>query len=144
MTKDTPLFDLESAFLDTAAIDGGRWLPLGADFPGVEIHARGLSSPDAQKLRAHLQRTAPKADRLANGKLTDEAEERILKAVVARKCVTDWRGLGSGGKPVPFSVETLEGLLNQPRARLLSAAIINAIVDLEQTRAQSEASVVGN
>jgi hypothetical protein len=143
--KDAPaLFDLESAYLDIDAIEGGKWLSLGADFPGVEIFAKGLSSPEAKKLQAHLERTATKDDRLSSGALTNEAFLNIQRTVIARKCVTDWRGLASGGKPLPFSVETLEGILKEPRARPLAIAIVNAITDLERTKAQQEAAVTGN
>jgi hypothetical protein len=142
--KPTPLFDLESAFLDIDAIDGGKWMPIGAEYPGVEILARGLSSPDAKKLRQHLERTAPREDRLANGQLTDDARDNIVRLVVARKCVLDWRGVVMGGKSVPFSVTTLEGLMQEPRARRIAAAFVNAIVDLEQTTMSAQAAVEGN
>ena len=145
MTKETPaLFDLESAYLDIDTIEAGRWLPLGAEFPGVEILARGLTSPDAKKLRAHLQRTANKDDRLSNGMLTAEADDRILRIVIARKCLMDWQGLGSGGKPVPFTAATAESLMTEPRARRIAAAIVNAIVDLENTTVAAGAAVTGN
>ena len=145
MTKETPaLFDLESAFLDIDAIDKGKWMPLGAEFPNVEILARGLSSPDAKKLRQHLERTATREDRMANGQLTDDARDNILRLVVARKCVLDWRGVVMGGKVMPFSVVTLEGLMQEPRARRIAAAFVNAIVDLEQTTIAGEAAVTGN
>lgn len=138
------MFNLEDAYLDTDAIEEGRWLSLGADFPGVQVHARGLSAAPAKKLRAHLRRTAPRTDRLANGQLSEEAEDRILKAVIARECITDWRGLASGGKALPFSRETAEGIMNEPRARTIAAAMVNAIVDLEQTRAAAVEDVSGN
>lgn len=145
MTKsDTPLFDLESAFLDIEAIHGGKWISLGADFPGVEILARGLSCPEAKKLRQHLERTAPKEDRLSNGQITQEAAARIVAIVVARKCVLDWRGLAMGGKPLPFSVETLESIMKEPRADRVAAAFVNAIGYLEQTTVRAEAAVSGN
>lgn len=138
------MFELESAYLDIEAINEGRWLPLGAEFPGVEVLARGLSSPDAKKLRTHLRRTAPKSDRLSSGQLSEEAEDNILKIAVARQCVLDWKGLSSGGKPLPFSTAALEGIMNEPRARRIAAAIVNAIVDLEQTTIAAEDAVSGN
>jgi hypothetical protein len=138
------MFELESAYLDVAAIEEGRWQELGADFPGVAILARGLTAPGAKKLRSHLRRVAPKSDRLSNGQLSDEAEDRILKVTIARECVLDWRGLASAGKPLAFSKETLEGIMNEPRARKIAAAIVNAIIDLEQTTVAAEDDIVGN
>lgn len=138
------MFELSDAYLDLDAIEQGRWLALGADFPGVEIFARGLSAPGAKRLRMKLEREAPRADRVAGGALSEDARDRIIKDVIARECVTDWRGLASGGKPVPFSVETLAGIMAEPRARKIASAIVMAIVDLEQTTVAAEAEVTGN
>ena len=138
------MFEITDAYLDIDAINDGKWMALGTEFSGVEVLARGLSSPGAKKLRQHLRRTAPKSDRLSNGQLSEDAEDNILKIVVARECVSDWKGLSSGGKPLPFSTETLEGIMNEPRARRIAAAIVNAIVDLEQTTIAAEETVSGN
>ena len=138
------MFNLESAYLDVAAIEEGRWLPLGADFPGVEIYARGLSSAPAKALSMKLKREAPKKDRILGGQLTEEAEERIRKTVISERCVTDWRGLASGGKPLEFSKAALMSILDEPRARKIAVAIIGAIIDLEQTTEKAEAEVAGN
>lgn len=146
MTKeeDQKLFNIEEAFLDVELIAEGKWLPLGTDFPNAEILARGLSSPGAKKLRAHLERTAPKQDRLSSGQLTQEARDRIIRITVARECIMDWRGIGSGGKPLPFKVETAESLLTEPRAIRIATAFVNAIVDLENTTSANAQAVLGN
>ena len=138
------MFNLESAYLDVQAIEEGRWLPLGADFPGVEIYARGLSSAPAKALSMKLKREAPKKDRILGGQLTEEAEERIRKTVISERCVTDWRGLASGGVPLEFSKAALMSILDEPRARKIAVAIIGAIIDLEQTTEKAEAEVAGN
>lgn len=137
-------FEIESAYLDVDAIEEGRWLELGADFPGVEIFAKGLSSTGAKALDMKLRREAKGADRLSNGQLTDEANQRIFRAVITERCVTDWRGFMSGGKPLPFNKVTLAGFFDEPRARKIAVAIIGAITALEQTTKQAEAEVVGN
>jgi hypothetical protein len=147
MTKDdtsAPVFDLASTFLDIEVIHGGKWIAVGAEYPGVEIFARGFSTPEAEKLLAHLQRSATRKDRLANGNLTGKAQFRIHVAVLSRVCVTDWRGVVIRGQTIPFSPKTLESLILEPQAEPFAQAIINAVSELQQTRAQSEASVVGN
>lgn len=138
------MFEIESAYLDVNAIEEGRWVPLGADFPGVEVFARGLSSAGAKAFDMKLRREAKSKDRLSNGLLTEDAHNRIFKEVLVEKCVTDWRGFSSGGKPLPFAKETLLGFLTEPRARAIGKAIVNAITVLEQTTKASEAEVVGN
>jgi hypothetical protein len=138
------MFELESAYLDIDAIEQGKWLPLGADFKGVEIFARGLSSAAAKAMQTKLQREAPKEDRTLGGMLTADAEDRIRKAVIVEKCVTDWRGLSSKGKELPFSKQALASILEEPRARKIAVAIVGAIIDLENTMAKQEAEVVGN
>ena len=57
------LFELEDAFVDIDAIEEGRWVPLGADFPGVEIFTVGLSSKGATKFKEMLERTTPRKNR---------------------------------------------------------------------------------
>lgn len=127
-------FDLDSAYLDVDVIDAGRWIPLGADFPGVEIHACGLSSEGAKELFDRLSREAPREDRHVNGILTDEASSRIIRKVILEKCLKDWRGFASGGKPVPYAKKTAEGLLTERKARLIANAFVNAIMAIDGTR----------
>lgn len=127
-------FDIESAYLDVDAIDAGRWIPLGADFPGVEIHACGLSSEGAKALFERLSREAPREERHANGILTDDASSRIIRKVILEKCLKDWRGFVSGGKAVPYAKNTAEGLMSERRARLIANAIVNAIMAIDGTR----------
>ncbi len=138
------LFDLESSYLDIEAIESGRWIPLGSNFPGVEVYVKGLSSPEAKAYRDALTRKAPRGDRTSNGQLTEMAQERILKQTVIEKCVMDWRGLGSKGKPLPFSKEVLENLMNEPKARPVATAIVLAITDLENKTKSDEEDLEKN
>lgn len=141
---DAPLFDLESAYLDIDAIEAGQWVPLGSEFPGLEVFTKGLTASAPKKLREQLERTAPKSDRLSNGQLSENARDNILKTVIARRCISDWRGFAVKGKVLPFSIETLESLLKEPRARRIAAAIVGAILDLEQKTVEASDTVSGN
>lgn len=144
-SEDVPkLFNLEDAFVDIAAIEEGRWVSLGADFPGVEIFTIGLSSKRARKYQEILERAAPREQRHSNGQLTDETRENILKQVLSNKCITDWRGIGDQGAPLPFTKEKLQYLLAEPKARRLAAGMINAITDLEVRKTTSEEGVIKN
>ena len=138
------MFDIESAFVDVAAIEAGKWIELGADFPGAEIRAKGMSSTEAKTYYDKLRREAPRTDRLANGQLSDTAQERILRDVILEKCLLDWRGFASGGKPLPFSRQTAEMFLTEPKARKLGTAIVNAIVAIDDTRAARDEEIAGN
>lgn len=137
-------FDLESAYLDVDAIDAGRWVPLGADFPGVEIHACGLSSTDAKALFDRLSREAPREDRHGNGVLTEEANGRIIRKVILEVCLKDWRGFTSNGKPVPYAKNTAEGLLTDRKARLIANAFVGAIMAIDGTRVTVDAEAEKN
>lgn len=138
------LFDLEDAFVDITAIEEGRWVPLGADFPGVEIFTVGLTSKGAKKYQEMRERTAPRQNRHSNGQLTEDTKDAIIRDTVEAKCITDWRGLGSGGEPLPFTKEKLHYLLSEPKARALASAMINAIVDLELRKASTVKEVAKN
>lgn len=137
-------FDLENIYVDVAAIEEGRWVPLGAEFPGVELQVRGLSSKPARKLQQQLERTAPRNKRLTNGQLTPEALDEILTEVLISRCVLDWKGIGFKGKLMDFSKEQLKAILTDPKARRFKAAVINAITDLETKKATAEEEVTKN
>lgn len=136
-------FNIEDAFLDVEAINKGKWVPLGADFPGVEILSSGISSTEAKSYMAMLRRQVPRAQ-LEGGRLSTEAEERIFRKTIVEKCVHDWRGLNSGGEPLPFAKDTLEKFLTEPKARLIGQAIVAAILDLDNTRATEAEEASGN
>lgn len=138
------MFNIEDAYLDIKAIEEGRWVPLGHDFPGVEVHVRGLSSPDAKALQMKLTREAPRAQRLSNGVLSDEAQEGILKKVIEEKCVLGWKGFAAGGKELPYNKKTLHSFLHEPKARKIGVAIISAITALELTTEKAAQEIEGN
>lgn len=138
------MFDVESAFVDVEVIEQGKWIALGADFPGVEIRAKGLSSTDAKTLYDKLRREAPRTDKLANGQLSEAAQERILREVVLEKCLLDWRGFASGGKELPFNKKTAEGFMTEPKARRIGMAIVTAILAIDETRAAKAEEIAKN
>ena len=138
------MFELESAYLDIDAIEEGRWMALGADFPEVEIFAKGLSSAGAKALDMKLRREAMGNDRLSNGQLTEDAQNRVFKTVIVERCIMDWRGFSSKRRALPFSKAALTAIFEEPRARKVAVAIIGAITALEQTTKAAEAEVVGN
>lgn len=129
------MFDIETAFVDVDTIDKGTWIELGAEFPGVEIHARGFSSKDAKALYDRLRRECPRKDRMANGQVSEEANDRMMKRVIIEKCLIDWRGFSSGGKPLAYSKDTARSLLDEPKARRIAVAIIQAVGAIDDTRA---------
>jgi hypothetical protein len=138
------MFEIEKAYIDINAIEEGRWVPLGAEFPEVEVFTRGMTCAPARRMRDKLRREAPRSERMRNGLLSPEAEDRILKEVIGQVCITDWRGLASGGKPLPFSRETLASILTEPRARALAAAFVGAVIDLETRTGEAQEEVAGN
>lgn len=138
------MFDIESAYVDVNAIEEGRWLPLGPDFPGVEVLAKGLTSSGAKAFQAKATREAPRKERLTSGRLTDEAQERILRETIIERCVQDWRGLSSGGEPLVFSKDALRMIMTEPKARRIAAAIVTAITDLETATESAQEQVLGN
>lgn len=140
----TELFDLDSVMLDVEAIEEGRWVPLGPDFPGVEIFTCGLTAKAPRSFQTFLERSATRKERDGRGRLTSEAQDRILKEVVIEKCITNWRGFSQKGKEVPFSKEFLRFLVTDPKAKRVAAAFILAITDLEQQVADTEAAVEKN
>lgn len=138
------MFDVESAFVDVEVIEQGKWIALGADFPDVEIRAKGMSSTGARALYDKLRREAPRTDKLTNGQLSEAAQERILREVILEKCLLDWRGFASGGKELPFNKKTAEGFMTEPKARRIGMAIVTAILAIDETRAAKAEEIAKN
>src|SRR5690606_26656199 len=118
------MFDIEDAYVDVETIEKGKWIALGADFPGVEIQARGMSSKEAKVYLDRLRREVPRTERLADGSISEEANERIITKVIVEKCLFNWRGFGAGGKELAYSKATAEGFMTEPKARKIGQAIV--------------------
>lgn len=136
--------DINKLLVDINAIESGKWIALGADFPGVEVKVTGLSAKPAEVMRAKLERQAPREERLRNGSLTDEAQDRIIRKVIIEKCLHDWRGFTRDGKPLEYDREMAELFLFKKEGRVIGKAIVDAIVSLEDTRIEREDDIVGN
>lgn len=136
--------EIVNLLLDTKAIEEGRWRPLGADFPGVEVLVSGLSAPKAKALHEKMLRKAPAGDRHRNGTLTADAEERIVRTVILERCLHDWRGFTRGGQPLAYNREDAELFMLQPEGRVISKAIVEAIIAIEDTRAVAVEESSGN
>ena len=138
------MFDIEEAFVDVETIEKGKWIALGADFRGVEIQARGMSSKEAKVYLDRLRRDVPRSERTANGEISEEANERIITKVIVEKCLFNWRGFAAGGKELPYSKQTAESFMTEPKARKIGAAIVNAIIAIDNTKAKKAEEVAGN
>lgn len=136
-------FNIEDAFLDVEAINKGRWVPLGANLPGAEVQVTGISSTEAKAYMERLRREVPRAQRIS-GKISDAAEEKVFKKTILDKCLHDWRGLSSAGEPLAFSKEMAETFLNDPKARLIGQAIVEAVLDLDNTKISEDEEAAGN
>lgn len=138
------MFDIEEAYLDVETIEKGKWIPLGADFPGVAIQARGMSSKEAKVYLDRLRRELPRTERLADGSIPEEVNERIITKVIVEKCLFNWRGFGAGGKELAYSKTTAEGFMTEPKARKIGQAIVGAIIAIDNTKARKAEEVSGN
>lgn len=136
--------DINKLLVDVSAIEGGKWIPLGADFPKIEVNVCGLSSKSAKVYRDSLERKAPREDRLRDGSLTSDAQDLIIRKVILAHCLKDWKGFTQDGKPVPYNRETAELFMLKPEGRVVGKAIVEAIIALEDTRLESEEAMLGN
>lgn len=98
--------DVSSLILSDEAlglIDGGTWVEVGEDAPGVAFLVTGLQADGAQKLMREKQAEARMKNR---GKaLSDEQLARCTKEVIAEFVLRDWRGLKSNGETLEYSPE---------------------------------------
>lgn len=84
-------------------IDNGTWIGDFDEAPGVELLVTGLQSEAAQKLQRSKQASLRAKNR---GKvISDEQLARVTKEVLIEVVLKDWRGLKSGGEPIPYSQE---------------------------------------
>ncbi len=105
-----------------APIYDGQWVK---DIPGLgdaRLKVRGLSSPQARKLRNRLFAS----EGVAGEKLTDEAVERIASQVALKALLLDWEGFTEHGQPVPYDATLAEIWLTDPKFAVFADAVIIA------------------
>ncbi len=101
------MFDIENLETNLKLEEEGVWRPIGE---GAEIKVARLGNAAYLK----LLRTKYKANRAVLDMEDDLAQtmgEKIAIEVYARTILKDWRGIGSKGVPIEYSVENAEKLL---------------------------------
>lgn len=78
----------------------GEWIGDIPGLDGVRLRVRPLSHP-------RVVRQSGRAFRNASGgkPLTDEAEDKLDREIIAKHVLTGWEGLTQKGKPLKFSPE---------------------------------------
>lgn len=100
--------------VNSAAMEVGRWVPLGKTFPGVEVKVRGVKSKGYKRELHRYVSDLPLAERLKIGDDMDAAE-RVDIQMTAGYLLVDWRGIeDENDQPVPFSKEKATELLSDP------------------------------
>lgn len=125
-------------------ISEGRWIADLPGFSGVRLKVRGTSAPQARILRNRLTRSVPWAERIDNGLLTPEAEERIQAEVLCGAILLDWDGLTDKGAPVPFSADLARTWLTDPRFYRFADAVILAAWRVDQGQQEEAEAAAKN
>lgn len=107
-----------------AVIDGGTWVDMGDEAPGVELLVCGLQSEAARKATRQKQAFLRKKGR--GKELTDEQHSAIMKEVLAEVVLKDWRGLKSNGKDLPYSRELATEWIMSRAGERFSLLVLNA------------------
>jgi len=135
---------LNDVAVDLNRIENGTWIDDVADMPGLRIKVRGASNHDWRKLQAKLIQNVPRKKRLGGNIDMDEAE-RINNRLLLECGLIDWEGLeGDDGKPLPFTRENAEMLLNDPQYRRFRDAVSNACNLVGEQSKQDAEDAAGN
>lgn len=132
--------DIADLVIDTTRSAEGVW----AEYrEGVAFLVRSTNT--AEFALAQEKIYGPIIDARANGRDAAWVEKAMADAEVELYCshvLLDWRGLESGGAPLPFSLDTAKKLLGQPGAHHVFRFIRNSAARLDLFRA-SRAELLG-
>jgi hypothetical protein len=101
--------ELNNILLDAKTSVEGVWLSYEADFE-VCVASSHTKEYDA----AQTKIIAPFIPAIREGVMPDGLEDELEMKLLASYCVRDWRGLTSGGVPVPYSAEKCIELFKHP------------------------------
>lgn len=108
-----------------AVIDGGTWVDMSDEAPGLELLVTGLLADDAHKLM--LAKQAKVRMRNRGKPLTDSQYSQCTKEVLAEAVLKGWRGLKDGGNDVAYTPElAAKWLLSRNGERFASLVLAAA------------------
>jgi hypothetical protein len=102
MSKGFKFKNLNAFATDKAAVEDGRWFPIGN---GAEFKIRSARSKQVQDAR---ERIYGPYDRTLRGqaKLPKELSDRLSRQLAAEGMLADWKGVfGADDKEIPYTVE---------------------------------------
>lgn len=100
--------------VNSAAIQGGRWVSIGKFFPGVEVKVRGFKNKDYQRELLRMMSDIPIADRMKAASDPDFSEKLDID-LMASSILIDWRGLETeDGEALPFTRDKALEILSDP------------------------------
>ncbi|WP_201159426.1 hypothetical protein [Rhodoplanes elegans] len=116
--------DLSQIKTNSALIEQGEWIGDLPELGDVAFRVRGLGNADYRALQHKLINEIPA--RLRRKGLGADDQDRIQTECLIETVLTDWRGLTSGGAPLPYSREKARELLTDPDFRRLRDAVFAA------------------
>lgn len=128
---------------DTTAIAQGQWVGELDGMGDLRLKVRGISTPSVLATKSAKTRAALKKDRMRDGSLTQEAENRIWGEVMAEVILLDWEGvLDENGKPLKYDPALALQLCTHPDWAVFAVAVVEAAsrVDADNTGKIEEVS----
>jgi hypothetical protein len=130
--SETELFDLDE-YEDVELGEVVVKDPMTGNSTGVVFTLAGPEHPARRKLRMAAQRRIQRALEKTGRIVTrdpEEQEEDETELLVA--ATLGWKGLASGGKPLPFSREAAHKVYTDPKRRWLRDQIKTALEERER------------
>jgi hypothetical protein len=110
--------------IDADRAEQGAWVDDIPEVEGLRLKVRGTNNADWRRLQARLLDAVPRKKRLG-GRLDPDEQDRIMSSCLLNACLLDWDGLeDDDGKPIAYSKEWAQKLLNEPEYRRFRDSVV--------------------
>lgn len=131
---------------NSAAAEAGVWIDGVGDFAGVKFLVRGWDSLAVVKVRGRIDRTTPRKDRYADGRIKEDVALRNLSQVLHEAVLMDWSGIEQedSDKPLKFDAKQAKAWLEDPDTSHFGEAVFAASQQASNQLAAAAEEIAGN
>lgn len=132
--------DIETAVVVT---DGQQWQKDLPDIGDIELLVAPWENPAFERMLQKLIRALPPALR-ADGQVEPAAFQRVQGKAMAKTILFGWKNFKSAGVEVPWTVETAEPYLTDPKYRVFRDGVVAAAKRVQLGAKTDQDATLGN
>ena len=130
--------------VDADRQENGAWVDDIPEVQGLRLKVRGSLNADWRRLQARLTDAVPRKKK-PGGRLDPDEQDKIISSCLLSCCLLDWEGLEDDeGKPILYSKQMAQKLLNEPEYRRFRDSVIWAASMVAENTAEDKEAVSGN